>query len=119
MIDPTLIIKKLDSKAGGLNATIVNVTGYPNIEEMCPGSTSSTFENYVKPTHALVDWHFSNDGCSTPCECLPTKNITDCSQTEKYDCVNFPLRTDEPHFSDCNSIHVHNGNSCWEINDSD
>jgi len=129
MKDDSRIVKELDSKASGLIATITNITGYPNnLEMMCPSNVDGNKilpEGYIKPTYAVVDWSFSNDGCKTPCGCIPTAPVKDCQGTDSLQvgadytlgCQRYPLGADTKHFPDCNSIYVHNNVSCWKIDD--
>lgn len=126
MNDNDRIVNEFDSKASGIIATIVNITGYPDDPKMmCPSNGNKVLpEGHIKPTHAVVDWSFSYDGCSTPCDCIPqTSPVKDCTLTDPLpdgatyttSCQRYPLGSDMKHVPDCNSIYVHNNVSCWKI----
>ena len=92
---PSRIVVELDQKAASLEATLAEIAGYPNA--MC--NNTSLPDSYIAKSHAVVDWSFSNGGCNTPCGCLPTSPIVDCSETGllpegatwTMPCQNWPL----------------------------
>jgi len=75
---PSRIVVELDQNAQNLEANLTEIAGYPNA--MCGGKRLP--ERYVAKNYAVVDWSFSNDGCNTPCNCMPTSPIVDCSETD-------------------------------------
>jgi acylphosphatase len=114
--DPDVLLDVLDNRASGLAVTIENITGYPNEPGMCENGLELP-EGFVQEKYPVVDWVFSTDGCTTPCDCLPQTPYKDCAETGtgKNNCREYPLGTDMKHFPDCNSIYHHNGVSCWYI----